>query len=242
MKARMLKWKAERNSANSLNSFDDYRHESIEREHKRIRTDLINKSLEKIPPRFRDKEFKDYLITCTEQVRVKLICERFTSTFSDRLQQGSNAMFLGKPGTGKTLLSCVMYRELVNAGFSAHYEPSLLFLKILQDKLYNSISDYNTLIGYFKKTQFLILDEVSESINRTGVPSVCDKKLLLEIINARYEEKNCCTIVISNCDKQELSYRLGEPIMDRLSENGMALVFNWSSYRQKKLWTVSNEK
>jgi len=232
MKARMLKWKAETNNVNQLSSLDDYRRESIQRDQERIRIDMINRSLEKIPPRFQGKDFKDYLTSCPEQSRVKLISERFIETFNDRLEQGSNVMFLGKPGTGKTLLSFVMYQALVKAGFTTHYESSLHFLKILQDKLYHSISDYNALITYYKKVQFLILDEVSEAINKSGVPSECDKKLLLEVINARYEAKHCCTLVISNRVKNELSYRLGEPIMDRLSENGIALVFNWSSYRQ----------
>lgn len=232
MKARMQKWKEENKTPN-IDNPENFRIESIKREQEKIRIEAIRQLLEKIPPRFRHKEFTDYATIFPEQARIKLICERFIATFQERLEQGSNAMFLGNPGTGKTLLSFIMYRAIVQKGFNVHYEPSLNFLKTLQEKRFKSPADFKAQIEHYKRAQILILDEVTESMNKTGCPSEHDKKLLFEVINARYEIAKCCTIIISNRDKKELTQRLGQPITDRLSENGMTLIFSWPSYRQK---------
>ena len=235
MNERLRKWKEEQiKETTIIDTFEDYRRQSIEAEHEKIRAESINTLLEKIPFRFNDKSFDDYVVSYTEQKRVKLICQRFVETFSDRVQQGSSAMFLGQPGTGKTLLSLIMYRAIVQAGYSAQYEPSLIFLKTFQEKLYQSQASYQSFIDYYKNIQFLVLDEATESLNKGGLLSEYEKKLLFDVVNARYERKNNCTIVVSNHTKKELTNRLGQPIVDRLSEQGMALIFDWPSYRQKK--------
>lgn len=236
MEARVMKWQELAKTRKfSSEEYDTIRSASIKKDEEKRKSESIRLLLEKVPERFRNKTFFDYISEHSEQERVKAICERFVTTFSDRLENGTNATFLGNPGTGKTLLSLIMYQTLVKEGVTAHYEPSLQFLRIIQEKRNESHAAYQNVLEIYKKPQFLILDEVTESFSygKECVPLDHERKLLFEVINARYMQKNRCTIVISNRDKNELSNRLGQPISDRLYENCIGLIFDWNSYRQK---------
>jgi DNA replication protein DnaC len=77
----------------------------------------------------------------------------------------------------------------------------------------------------------LIIDEVTESISRSGKPTEIEKQLLFRIINDRYENK-LSTLIITNKDENGLVDCLGEPIVDRIKDGGFMLGFNWNSFRK----------
>ena len=232
MHPRVLKWQELAKARNGVEEdYEIIRRESIrlaEEEQKAAKTQQL---VGKVPLRFRNKSFSDYVENSSEQIRVKNIAERFVSTFDERLEQGTCGFFLGNPGTGKTFLSLIMYQALAQAGYSAHYESTLQFLKTLQTKRFESEHAFKSIMNFYKSIQFLVLDEISESISKNGYPSEYEQKMLFEIVNARYEKKELCTLIISNRDKAELLNRLGQPILDRLSEKSVTLIFDWESYR-----------
>lgn len=235
MEARILKWKElAKKRSSTLPALDVIRHESNQAVANQRHADQIAARLKIIPVRFRGKSFDDYKIEIPLQKRAKMVAEKFVETFSKRLQEGTVLHFLGKPGTGKTFLSLLMYQSIVKNGFSAQYEPSTQFLKVLQEKRFESNAAYRSLLNHYRQIDFLILDEITESITKNGQLADVERALLLDVINARYEEKHRCTLIISNRDKSELNERLGNRIYDRLSENSLTLAFNWNSYRQHK--------
>ena len=234
MQARISKWKELAKSNNGkVEDYEIIRLESIRIADEKQKAIKLQQLLDKVPFRFQNRNFSNYIANSSDQIRVKNIAERFVSTFSDRLEQGTCGIFLGSPGTGKTFLSLVMYQAIAQAGYSTHYESSLQFLKTLQTKRFESEPAFQSLIAFYKSIQFLVLDEVTESINKDGCPSEYERKMLFEIVNSRYEKRKLCTVIISNRDKAELLTRLGQPIMDRLSEKSATLIFNWDSYRTK---------
>lgn len=236
MQAARINWQEWINKGGSYSAtdFEKVRLDSIKQvEEKRIAED-IEKLLKKIPMRFVNKEFSHYQTRFSEQTKVKKICEKFVLTFEKRLEEGTCLFFLGSPGTGKTLMSFILYQELAKLKYRVHYESSLKFLKVLQEKYYESPSFFKSQLEIYIHADFLVLDEVTESITKDGLPSECEKKLLFEIINSRYELKKRCTLVISNRDNQNLQNILGNQIFDRLIENGIILTFNWDSYRKNR--------
>jgi len=202
-------------------------------EEEKRKAEIIQEFVSRIPRRFRGKTLADFLVEHENQSRIKQISEKFVITFSDRLKSGANLHFLGMPGTGKTFLALIMCQSIVLMGYSVHYESSLQFLKVLLEKRYESNAAYQILIDYYKRIQFLVLDEITESVTKDGEPSEVERQMLFDVINARYEQENLCTLIISNRDKAELKSRLGCPIIDRLSEKGITLIFDWDSYRNK---------
>ena len=233
MEARILKWQEmAKNKISSTEEFESIRRESMKRAEEIHVAENIQKLIGQVPLRFRHKSFSDYKTEFPEQIRVKKIAERFVETFQERSAVGTCVIFLGNPGTGKTLLSLIIYQQLARVGYRVHYESSLQFLKVLQEKRYESSVAFQSMLEYYRRPNLLILDEVTESVSKDGSPSEYDRKLLFDVINARYEKMQGCTLVISNRNKEELAKRLGQPMSDRLSENNITLTFGWNSYRQ----------
>jgi DNA replication protein DnaC len=233
MKAKGLEWQNKAKLKKiSADEFETIRQLSVIEADKKRRDEEINFHIQKLPARFRNKAFVDYETESQDQQKCKKIIERYVHTFSDRLKSGNNLVFMGNPGTGKTLLSLVMYQSLLQEGFLVHYESSLEFIKNLLEIKFKSQSEFMRRVETFQRPNLLIIDEVTESITKNGIPSDIEKQLLFQIINHRYAN-NFCTLVITNRDLPELTSRLGGPLIDRLSEKGVFIAFNWESYRKK---------
>ena len=233
MQARIIKWQQlSKDRKACVEDFESMQNEIRNREAVSAKNERINHFIKQIPLRFRGKNFDDYLVENEEQARVKKLAERFINTACERISAGTCIRFMGKPGTGKTLLSLIIYQELVKQDFKVRYEPSLEFVKELLEIKFKSQANFNRHIESLSEVPFLIIDEITESVSKDGAPTELEKQILFLIVNKRYEKK-MCTLVITNRDNETLIKRLGQPTVDRLSENGITLAFEWDSYRQK---------
>lgn len=231
MEARVLQLKCSNdNSKSPMEFFEEIRNESIRFEAIKREKERIERYILSVPYRYRSKGFEDYISKNSEQALVKKLTQRYVETFKDRLENGMNLIFTGKPGTGKTFLSLIMFQSIVNAGLSAHYESSLMFIQNMLDMKFKAKSDFEYKLEFLETVDFLIIDEATESINANGRPSEIEKQLFLRIINSRYENRRC-TLIITNRDESGMTDRLGMPIYGRIKEGGLSLAFNWGSFR-----------
>lgn len=234
MQARILQWQAKaQDRNNTLQQLEAYKYESAVGEAEKRRLAIINDAMSTIPLRYKHKKWADFQVENDGQQRIKTIMERYAQSFKNRLKDGNNVLFMGNPGTGKTLLSLILYHQLIQAGFRCAYEYSLDFLRSLQEKKFLSSGAFLSSMHFYQQMDFLIIDEVTEGSGKGGSLTDWEKELLFKLINMRYQQK-CCTLVISNRSKEDVRIRLGESTHDRLSDNGIALVFNWKSYRYQK--------
>lgn len=194
--------------------------------------DSVARYMSKVAPRFSGKTFVDFRLDYEGQVRVKTITSCYVSTFKDRLEEAACLIFLGKPGTGKTLLALIMYQALAETGWQVEYQPSLNFLRALQERQYESYAAFDRCLDHYRKLPLLIIDEVTEGCGKGAYPADWERHLLRQLIDERYQAKRC-TLIISNRNNQELIERIGEPSVDRLLECGSMLAFSWQSYRKK---------
>ncbi len=232
MQAMILEWKEKAQDRNKvLQDLEVYRQVSAMDEAEKRRVSGIHDAIQKIPLRYQHKQWADFTVEHEDQRKIKTIMQRYANTYKDRMIQGNNVIFTGNYGTGKTLLSLIIYQQLVKAGFSCAYEPSLDFLRSLQEKKFAAAGVFNNAMAFYQHISFLIIDEVTEGGGKNRSLTDWESELLFKLINLRYQQQRC-TLVISNRNRENLRNCLGERIYDRLADKGIPLAFNWKSYRQ----------
>jgi DNA replication protein DnaC len=212
--------------------YDEMRLRLIKEDAVRIRSTQIEQCIEKLPPIFRDKTFDDFNVDYPEQMAIKSIAMRYAHTFQERQQSGTNLLFCGSPGTGKTLLALILYQALVRDGFRVHYEPTLQFLRVLQEKNLQSAKEFSNQLNFYKHAQLLIIDEATCGRVKGGELLAWEKETLFALMNMRYSQ-GLCTLFISNKDKMDFAHLLSERIAGRVMQSSITLAFNWPSYRNK---------
>jgi DNA replication protein DnaC len=181
-----------------------------------------------IPERFQDRTLQSYVANNAGQ-RVALdFATDYAENFGQVRKTGRSAIFIGKPGTGKTHLAIGIALRVMGK-----HNADALFISVRQAMLsikdtFKKDSERTELdvIRDFVAPDLLILDEI-------GVQSGTDfeKHTLFDIVNARYERRKP-TIFLSNLALPEVAAYLGERIMDRLREDGGAVMpFDWESQR-----------
>ncbi|MBV9576354.1 MAG: ATP-binding protein [Gammaproteobacteria bacterium] len=190
----------------------------------------IEQSLQQVPLMYRGKNFADFNIDYTEQMKVKAIALRYVETFATRLQNGNAILFSGSPGTGKTLLALIIHQALSKAGHYVHYEPGLQFLRTLQEKNMESTTAFSKLSHFYQSMDLLIIDEAAQGRVKGSELLDWEKEMLFTIANVRNQAK-LPTLLITNLNKENFYDALSLRIAERFMQQAITLAFNWKSYR-----------
>jgi DNA replication protein DnaC len=181
-----------------------------------------------IPPKYTGKGFDHYEIKSPEQRRIYNVCKDYAENFLGHRDTGRSLILVGSWGTGKTHLACAIANYImVELRQTALYMSTSQAMRLIKST-YSQAATITTdqAIQQLVKPDLLILDEVGRQHG-----SQAEKHLLLEIIDARYQQ-NKATILASNVSLDELSAYVTPQGVDRLCENGgRLLVFNWESAR-----------
>jgi len=197
-------------------------------EQRRQRVASNNLRVSGIPPRF--LEGRKFIATTIEQTSVFDFARKYAEEFDDVLKTRRCAVFIGRVGTGKTLLACSIARNLIENGYTARYTTlSAMFLRIKGTWRRESEESEEEAIDAFASPDLLVLDEVG-----IGYGSETEQKLIFDVIDRRYQQ--CLpTLLISNLDIEGVKTTVGPRIFDRLREDGATVVaFDWESHRGAK--------
>ena len=213
-----------RNPDGSLSSIDEkrcpycYAKERTERELKRAL----------IPPRFQNKTLESYQTPHKWQLEAKTKIQSYIDNLDDNLANGRNIILIGGVGTGKTHLSIVLLKAVIeNGGIGLFVTASDLFMTIRDT--WTRSSEISTLdrVRQFVDLDLLIIDEI-------GVQRGTDneREILFSIINSRYNSLKP-TVLLSNLSIKGVKEYIGERTFDRLKEDGgRIVVLNGESYRK----------
>lgn len=149
----------------------------------------------------------------------------------DFVQQGTNIVFIGKTGTGKTGLATGILRQALLNGYRGRF----YYVQDLLDELYASLADRTTpkLFRYLCNLDILLLDELgyltlkSEQMNA-----------FFKLLTERYDA-NKATIITTNLDYPKW-YDLLQPkdmvdaLIDRLKHRCITINITGSSLRTNK--------
>ena len=182
-----------------------------------------------IPERFKDRTLDMFVAKTAEQEKALAFAKEYALTFNDVLQTGRSALFIGKPGTGKTHLACGIALRIMGAdNRSALFTTVQRAIRRVKDTWNKESRETESqAIAALAYPDLLILDEVGVQFG-----SEFEKQVLFDVLNERYEKRKP-SILLSNLDVKEVTGYLGERIADRLREDGgKVIVFNWESHRK----------
>jgi DNA replication protein DnaC len=181
-----------------------------------------------IPERFRQRSLHNFVAESSEQQRALAFACAYADNFSAALHSGRSAIFVGKPGTGKTHLAVSIGLRLM-----AREQRTVMFCTVMRAirRVKNTWSRGSSehegqAIAALVSPDLLILDEVGVQFG-----SDTERLILFDVLNERYEKRKP-SLLLSNLPIDEVRNFLGERIYDRLREDGGEMVvFDWESYR-----------
>ena len=183
-----------------------------------------------IPERFRNRTLESFLADSDEKKRALDFSLEFALMFGTKDEsKGRSALFVGKPGTGKTHLAAGIGIALMEQGRSVLFYTVMRAIRRVKDTWSrDSKESESEAIAALVEPDLLILDEVGIQFG-----SETEKLILFDILNERYEKRRAC-ILLSNLSSGEISAFLGERVIDRLREDGGEVIpFTWESHRSK---------
>ena len=180
-----------------------------------------------IPERFKDRTLDSYIARTTGQKKALAFSKEYAENFDQVMKAGRSAIFVGKPGTGKTHLAIGIALEIIKQQRSPVFVTVQRLIRRVKDSWRTKEETESDVIDAFASPDLLILDEVGVQFG-----SEFEKQMLFDVLNERYEKLKP-SILLSNIPREQLSDYLGERVTDRLRENGGKMIgFDWDSYRK----------
>tara|TARA_R110000822_G_scaffold305167_2_gene430732 strand:+ start:4044 stop:4829 length:786 start_codon:yes stop_codon:yes gene_type:complete len=183
-----------------------------------------------IPERFQDRTLDTYIAANPGQEKALAFSKDYAANFDDIRKVGRCAIFVGKPGTGKTHLAVGIALHIMREKRSVLFTTVQRAIRSVKDTWSkgSEISETQA-IEHLAYPDLLILDEVGVQFG-----SDFEKQILFDVLNDRYEKRKPC-LLLSNIAPGELSGYLGERVADRLREDGGKLIaFDWDSHRRTR--------
>ncbi len=143
---------------------------------------------------------------------------RALSSFDD----APNFLFSGSPGTGKTFLSCLMAKEVLDRGYTVVYLSAYEFFRLLEKARFDSrfrdgapVSDTDRL----ETCDLLIIDDLGSEFN-----TALTNADLFHVVNSRLLERRS-TIISTNLTLRDLSQKYDDRLVSRLAGSYTLLPF-----------------
>jgi len=179
----------------------------------------------KIPERFKNIHFDDLIVTENNKIVIDRL-KKYALNFLNC--KNSSILLSGKVGTGKTLLACLVLKEILKNGFTGEITTTIDFLDNIK-KCYNPNGNQEDVyISKLCNANLLILDDIgTEKITEWSYDRI------YKIINYRYINKKA-TIFTSNCSIKGLYKHLDERLTSRIeSMCNVKFLLDSADWRKK---------
>lgn len=181
-----------------------------------------------IPERFQNRSLQSFIAETDAQAHALAFAADYADRFDDALATGRSALFIGKPGTGKTHLAVgIGLRIMRRDSRTVLFTTVMRAIRRVKDTWSRDSRETETqAVAALVFPDLLILDEVGVQFG-----SETERLILFDVLNERYEKRRP-TLLLSNLTLDEVKAYLGDRVFDRLREDGgEAIVFDWASWR-----------
>ena len=184
-----------------------------------------------INPRYYDCEFQDWIAENQRQQKLLVFSQVWINNFSKGSQ---NILLIGSTGTGKTMLASIIASQVSDKGYNVKMLRSSDIAEQAKATWHKQspITEAEYINGLIN-CDLLVIDEIG--VADTSVSAEWankDRERLSAIIDGRYNNGKP-TIFTSNFGKQRLIEWFGDRSWDRVQQNSVLCVCDWSSYRSK---------
>lgn len=137
-------------------------------------------------------------------------------------------VFIGKLGTGKTLLACDIIQEFIRTTRKrAKYVVFFRLISEIKDS-WNAETPTLDVVDRYIEPELLVIDEIG-----LGFDSKTELIYITLLIDGRYSAGKK-TILCGNVTTDELEQVIGDKAYRRIVENHVKIGFNWERYRKKQ--------
>lgn len=173
------------------------------------------------------KDLKAFDWTYNPTLPKRPILELATLTFVDARE---DALFIGKPGTGKSHVAKALALLAVNRGYKVLYREAHQLIEDIHEA--RALGEMRKLRAQLTGAQLLVIDDLF----LRKLPSGAGDELA-DVLMSRYEKAS--TIITSNRGLEDWATLLGDvvvvgPLLDRLMHHGHLLKFDGKSWRLKE--------
>lgn len=192
----------------------------------------------KLGPRYADCSLENFKVSgssdCQQrQTAIIKTLSSYSAEINDRIKSGIGIAMFGAVGTGKDhLLSALLYSAVV-AGRSVEWRDGMRFAAEFRDLINSDESEWRVL-GDLINADVLA---ISDPIPPTGGLSPFIREKLFAVVDQRYRAKRPTWLTLNVANRAEAEDRLSAQIVDRITDGGLCLSFDWPSHRLSRRWT-----
>lgn len=173
-----------------------------------------------VPKRYWNESFNTWKTrNKDDEIRLQIVIE-----YSRQKSNDSVLLLLEPKGVGKTHLGASIIREA--GGTFISVEEMIFKYECSMD--FHSETNRVNLMNFYSTTTMLVIDEIDRSMHQAK-----EYAILNYILRRRYENM-LPTVLISNPKKEDLLKKLGDAVVDRLTETCKSVEFIGESYRLGK--------
>lgn len=164
-----------------------------------------------LPPVYWDVEWAKF----SGDQKAKGLVKKYCDVLPDALEAGQGIIFLGKHGTGKTSLSCLIAKEALRKGYTVKYFPMMKLL----DNILKSFDDKEfkeDLATTVERIEFLIFDDLGKEYLGAKKQLNPMVQLTLDAFLRERMNRKLVTIASTNYDKEAIKDQYGDSVLSVL--------------------------